>query len=229
MEKGYHSNRKNIVVIPPRYKSTGLPFDECCEIMKYDGLKISSIIPISEANGPGPHYAIWLQGCSLRCSGCFNPHTHDPNQGYFVKISTLLREIKMNWEERNIRGVTLTGGEPLDQIYGVIKLVNKIKKIGNIGIILLTGYGEEKLRRLPEFFLLKRTADVIIAGRFMQSQKIQKGIRGSRNKKILFFSNYYTIEEFEDIPPVEVWMKNDGTITITGIEPEIIKNSLEAI
>lgn len=190
--------------------------------MKSNTLRISSLLPISEANGPGPHYTIWFQGCSLKCPGCFNPHTHNPNEGNIVPLSALIEEISEIWKLKKIRGVTLTGGEPLDQTEGVLNLIKEIKQIGRVGIILLTGYEEEELKLFPNFSILQKDIDVIIAGRFKQNQKIQHGIRGSKNKKYMINSSFYSIKEFDSIPPVEVLLNDNGTITITGIEPEIL-------
>jgi pyruvate-formate lyase-activating enzyme len=37
---------------------------------------IHSMLPRSTVNGPGARAVVWLQGCDLRCPGCFNPATH---------------------------------------------------------------------------------------------------------------------------------------------------------
>ncbi|MBI1790627.1 MAG: 4Fe-4S cluster-binding domain-containing protein [Acidobacteria bacterium] len=37
---------------------------------------IHSMLPRSTVNGPGARAVVWLQGCGLRCPGCFNPATH---------------------------------------------------------------------------------------------------------------------------------------------------------
>ena len=36
-------------------------------------LRIAQIVPSTEAEGPGRRFALWFQGCSLRCPGCCNP------------------------------------------------------------------------------------------------------------------------------------------------------------
>lgn len=194
--------------------------------MSNDRLLVSSIIPISEANGPGPHFTIWCQGCNLKCPGCYNPHTHNPTEGYSVNLSIIIEEIKKHWKAKNIRGVTLTGGEPLNQINVVLKLIKRIKSFGNIGIIILTGYEEEEVNKMCGYSALQMYTDVIIAGRFRADQKLQDGIRGSENKKYLWFSDFYSSNEFNSIPPVEASIKDDGTIIISGINPEIILDKI---
>ena len=33
----------------------------------------AQIVPCTEAEGPGARFALWFQGCPLRCPGCCNP------------------------------------------------------------------------------------------------------------------------------------------------------------
>ncbi|MFW9906825.1 MAG: 4Fe-4S single cluster domain-containing protein, partial [Candidatus Thorarchaeota archaeon] len=188
-----------------------------------NSLKVANVIPISEANGPGPHYTIWVQGCSLKCPGCFNPQTHDPNGGFLRTTSSLVQEINLYWNQNKIRGVTITGGEPLQQIDSITHLLKKIKSIGEIGTIVLTGYNENELFLIPRFDRLRQFTDVLISGRFLQKNKLQEGIRGSTNKKVLLFSSFYQDFEFDVIPPIEIITHSDGTISITGIKPEILQ------
>jgi anaerobic ribonucleoside-triphosphate reductase activating protein len=36
-------------------------------------LNVALIIPKTEAEGPGERFAVWVQGCPMRCVGCCNP------------------------------------------------------------------------------------------------------------------------------------------------------------
>src|SRR4029079_1756775 len=35
--------------------------------------QVAQIVPVTEAEGPGRRFALWFQGCPLRCPGCCNP------------------------------------------------------------------------------------------------------------------------------------------------------------
>ncbi|MHA1945000.1 MAG: 4Fe-4S single cluster domain-containing protein [Candidatus Hodarchaeales archaeon] len=187
-------------------------------------IRLSNIIPISEANGPGPHYTIWVQGCNLRCNGCFNPHTHDPDGGYLQPIPDLLQKIASLWHKNEIKGVTITGGEPLQQIKSLTSLIRGVKDIGNIGIIILTGFSQVQCYKLSEFDIIKQFTDVLIAGPFKKNQKLQEGIRGSSNKEVILFTDQYSQEEFSVIPPIEIFIDKEGSLSITGIKPEILNS-----
>ena len=36
-------------------------------------LPVAQFVPRTEAEGPGRRFALWVQGCPLRCKGCCNP------------------------------------------------------------------------------------------------------------------------------------------------------------
>ena len=46
-------------------------------LMEPSFLRVGARVPVTRAEGPGARYALWLQGCSIRCPGCCNPHLFD--------------------------------------------------------------------------------------------------------------------------------------------------------
>jgi hypothetical protein len=44
--------------------------------VKEGAMLIHSKLPRSAVNGPGERVVLWLQGCDLRCRGCWNPSSH---------------------------------------------------------------------------------------------------------------------------------------------------------
>ena len=75
-------------------------------------LRISGIIKDSIVDGPGLRFVVFTQGCNHNCLGCHNPQTHDLKGGYEISVSELAEIMA---EQRLIRGVTLSGGEPFLQ------------------------------------------------------------------------------------------------------------------
>ena len=73
-------------------------------------LNVHAILPRSRANGLGVRTVIWLQGCTLRCPGCFNPGTHSAEPRLLMPEADLLARIIADQHE--IEGVSISGGEP---------------------------------------------------------------------------------------------------------------------
>ena len=63
-------------------------------------------------NGPGIRVSVWVAGCSHQCDGCHNPETWKWNQGTQL-TQNVIDLIIQNCRANHIRGLTLTGGDPL--------------------------------------------------------------------------------------------------------------------
>ncbi len=132
-------------------------------------IAIHAIEKNSLTNGPGNRMVIWVQGCTLNCPGCFNPETHNPLSGNLLSVHSILQQIKD--QQKNLEGITISGGEPLQQLPVINTLCQEIKKQTNLGIILLTGFTYTEAQNLFLFNSLISTIDLLIAGRFILKQK----------------------------------------------------------
>ena len=142
------------------------------------------------ANGPGVRVSLWISGCTLGCEGCHNPSFHDFTAGMPFTEENMndLRE----WLNRpEIRGLTLTGGHPLEKpnIKEVLNIVKTIRKeFPNKDIWLYTG-----LELTYEDFIMNNeikeiisNCDVIVDGRFkIEERDITLPYRGSRNQRLI--------------------------------------------
>ena len=88
-------------------------------------LRIHAFEPFSRANGPGVRAAIWVQGCSLGCPGCFNPDTHPFAGGELLAVDDLFRRILALGDA--IEGITVSGGEPLQQRRPLLALLQRVR------------------------------------------------------------------------------------------------------
>ncbi|MBK9767002.1 MAG: 4Fe-4S cluster-binding domain-containing protein [Chloracidobacterium sp.] len=91
----------------------------------------------SVVDGPGVRSVVQVSGCSIRCSGCYVPETHNRLNGKRVPISSIVSELLR--EKSNSDGVTILGGEPFDQAQEVGELVARLK-IHGINVTVYTGY-----------------------------------------------------------------------------------------
>lgn len=87
---------------------------------------IHSIQSLGTVDGPGVRFAVFMQGCNLRCKCCHNPDTWSFSGGKVFTPSELVKKA-LRYKEYFAKagGITLSGGEPLLQAEfagGVFKL-----------------------------------------------------------------------------------------------------------
>ncbi|MCG7638103.1 MULTISPECIES: 4Fe-4S single cluster domain-containing protein [unclassified Alteromonas] len=139
--------------------------------------------------GPGTRYVLWVQGCDLGCKGCLVPDSWNAQSGTRVSLDLLIKEVLTT---PKLRGVTISGGEPLMQIKPVIEFCAKLRRQNsNLDIIVYTGYELEEaaLKFNVQFAQLASLIDLLITGRFKKNNLSSDMIRGSSNQKLYFLTN----------------------------------------
>ncbi len=132
------------------------------------------------AQGPGIRYTLWTQGCSIHCPGCSNVDTWDFNAGKIYSVDDLVKDIL---ETKGIDGITITGGEPLDQYDAVLDLCEKL--FDKICIFLTTGY--DSIKR--EHFRIMEFLDILSVGPFQAKNICKDGWRGSSNQRVVYLTD----------------------------------------
>lgn len=179
-------------------------------------LRLHGFEPCSAANGPGLRAVVWVQGCTLACPGCFTPRSHG-RDGDEVGVDALFERISALGDR--IEGVTVTGGEPLQQRGAVLTLLHRLRAETPLTALLLTGYRWAEVVRMPEAAYLYACVDIVIAGRYEERRHIGRGLRGSSNQTVHLFGDRYTLGDLEAVPEAEVLVRPDGRLTLTGIDP----------
>lgn len=185
--------------------------------MKDSLLRLHHFEPLSRANGPGLRSVLWLQGCALQCPGCFNPQTHPADGGSLSTVAEIFRHIAL--QAAQIEGITVSGGEPLQQVDALLKLLQTVKRLTALSVILFTGYTWDEARRLPQSTALLAQVDVLLAGRYRAEQRVASGLLGSSNKTVHFLTGRYGPGDLDRVPPAEVLIGPDGELRFSGIEP----------
>jgi anaerobic ribonucleoside-triphosphate reductase activating protein len=180
-------------------------------------LRLHQFLPFSRANGPGARAVIWVQGCSLGCPGCFNPDTHSFANGELVPVDDLFQKIADLKD--SIEGITISGGEPLQQCEPLALLLERIRGETSLSVLIFTGYTWEELLKRPGAERILSCTDVLIAGRYVQEQRIARGMRGSNNKTIHLLTNRYTMADLEAVPTTEIIITEKGDVILSGINP----------
>jgi anaerobic ribonucleoside-triphosphate reductase activating protein len=172
----------------------------------------------SRANGPGARFVVWLQGCTLGCPGCFNPATHAPGGGREVPVDALLAEIAGHAPE--LTGVTLSGGEPLEQPEATLALLRGVRALpGGLSTLMFSGFTLDEARARPRGAEILDALDVLIDGRFEARARLGAGLRGSANQRIHLLTPRHTLAEVEATPEAEVRIDRTGAVVLTGVAP----------
>lgn len=182
-------------------------------------LKVHSFIETSLGNGPGRRCVLWLQGCSLNCPGCFNVDTHDFSGGEQLTVAHVLSLINAAQQEFGITGLTVSGGEPLQQAEEIVTLLELVREKTDLSTVVFTGFTFEEVSAMPISERIKRCVDVLICGRYIESMRVATGLAGSTNKTFHYFSERYQQSDFDDISVGEVIIDEKGRLVLTGIDP----------
>jgi len=176
-----------------------------------------AFLPQSRANGPEVRAVVWVQGCTLGCPGCFNPNAQSRKGGQWVEVEELFQGIVALGDY--IEGVTLSGGEPLQQMEPVLALLARIRKKTGLSTLVFTGYTWEEVQSMEWAGRLLSLVDVLIAGPYDASRHVARGLVGSSNQTIHLLTGRYGPADL-DIPlEAEAIISPDGTVTMSGIAP----------
>src|SRR5215831_21043811 len=112
-------------------------------------LQVAQIVPCTEAEGPGRRFALWFQGCPLRCPGCCNPEMLPFIGGTTMPLAELVAQVLSAANQDGIEGITLLGGEPLAHAAGAAALARQVREMG-LSVMVFSGYTVEEAQRLPD-------------------------------------------------------------------------------
>ena len=146
-------------------------------------------------NGYGCRMTLWLPGCTHKCPGCHNAHTHDYDQGEILD-ETAYQKLVSELNKPYIKGLTISGGDPLDQSNDVLdelyELILRLRTdVQNLDIWLYTGYYIDDLS--PKQIDIVDLCDVVVDGPYICTrQDITLPFRGSTNQTIwkILHNNY---------------------------------------
>ena len=184
-------------------------------------LRLHAVEPRSRANGPGSRFVVWMQGCTLGCAGCFNPTTHDAQGGREVSIAELADQLCAA-KAAGATGLSLSGGEPLQQAAASAALLAEARTLG-MSTLAFSGYTIEEIRELPSGPDVLTRLDVLIDGRYVAGDRLATGLRGSANQRIQLLTERYTRAQVEATPVAEIRIGPTGDVVLTGVNPLKLK------
>ncbi len=191
---------------------------------------LHAFIPASRANGPGLRAVVFFQGCTLACPGCFNPDTH-PFTGTEVSVNAVAQQVLQAHRDYRVEGVTLTGGEPMQQAPALLELMRTLRlRVPSLSLGLFSGYSDLELvlgrysiwgrdhsepdrRRLWEE--IREHLDFAVLGRFNEAQPSGLPLCTSRSKALRMLTSRYSVKDYGR-QSVEVIIHSDGRAQVTG-------------
>lgn len=92
---------------------------------------VSSIQTLGTLDGPGVRFAVFMQGCNLRCGCCHNPETWEFGKGTVYSAEEIADKAARYREYFGTTGgITVSGGEPLMQAKFVSEVFSLCKARG---------------------------------------------------------------------------------------------------
>ncbi|MET1112073.1 MAG: 4Fe-4S cluster-binding domain-containing protein [Allosphingosinicella sp.] len=168
--------------------------------------------------GPGARIGIWFQGCSIGCAGCISPDTWATGTGE-TTVAHILDQL-FAWAE-SAAGLTVSGGEPLDQPEALAGLLAGWRKLSDSPVLLFTGYrwavAESWFARHPGL------VDAVIAGPYVRTAGATLAMRGSDNQTLHILSErgdgfrQFNREKTPQDRHLDVMFDDDGTVWLAGI------------
>jgi anaerobic ribonucleoside-triphosphate reductase activating protein len=178
-------------------------------------LRVHAIEPRSRANGPGARFVVWLQGCTLGCPGCFNPATHTEGGGRELTVADVAAQLAAT---PGIEGLSLSGGEPLQQAEAAAQLLDAARALG-LSTLAFSGYTLDEIRTLPHGPAVLDRLDVLVDGRYVAGERLATGLRGSANQRIHLLTSRYQLADVEATPVAEIRISPNGDVVLTGVNP----------
>jgi len=179
-------------------------------------VRLHAFLPYSRANGPGWRAVLWTQGCSLGCPGCCNPGTHPADEGECASVDSLAARIEAI--ASGIEGITLSGGEPLEQAGPIASLLDRVRSRTSLSVILFTGFEWAELEALDAARAVLAHVDVVFAGRYRPGNPSTAYWAGPWKTRHLITCRY-SAAELDAVAEAEVVLLDDASCVVTGVRP----------
>jgi anaerobic ribonucleoside-triphosphate reductase activating protein len=153
-------------------------------------LNVAQIVPVTQAEGPGQRFALWFQGCPLRCPGCCNPEMLPFAGGMPMHLAEVVAELMIAKTRHAVEGITLLGGEPFAHAAGAAALAEAAHAL-DLSVMVFTGYTLDELCDAtdPAMHRLLASADILVDGPYQRDRpETKRRWIGSANQRAHFLS-----------------------------------------
>ena len=185
--------------------------------------RVAHWVACTEAEGPGKRFALWFQGCPLRCPGCCNPEMLPFQGGDLLAVAAVVEAVRDAAAEHGLEGITLLGGEPLAHAASAAPLARAAHGLG-LNVMVFSGYTLEEARALPDPAVagLLAETDILVDGRYERElpDTTRRWI-GSTNQQIHFLTDRYRADDpcWTQRNTLEIRLIN-GELSVNGFPAE---------
>lgn len=152
------------------------------------------MVDCTEAEGPGRRFALWFQGCPLRCAGCCNPEMLPFAGGHAFSLADVTKAMLRSRDVNGIEGISLLGGEPFAHVEAASLFAAAAKKL-RLSVMVYSGYTLPEVRSMPqpEVAALLSLIDVLVDGPYLQTEpELHRRWVGSANQTVHFLTDHYS-------------------------------------
>lgn len=152
-------------------------------------LFVSHWLPNVETLGPNKRMAVWFAGCSKNCPCCCSPELQSICNSSECNPIALADFINDKIKEYKLGGLTISGGDLLEQDCEAVECF--LNRIEIDDILLYTGYDLIEVQKLPVYEILKKKAAVLKCGRYVKELDDGHILKGSSNQTFTYFKEKY--------------------------------------
>jgi len=171
--------------------------DHGAEAMAGTRLRVAQILPCTEAEGPGRRFAVWLQGCPLRCPGCCNLQMLPFSGGEEVSVGEIAERARRAADREGVEGITLLGGEPFAQAGGSAGLARLVRAWG-LSVMVFSGFTIEEIQdgADPAALELLGLTDLLVDGPYLRDRpESRRRWIGSANQRVHALTDRYRADD----------------------------------
>lgn len=185
-----------------------------------DRVAVARFLASTRAEGPGERTAVWVQGCTIHCPGCFNPHLWTFRGGQRTASDALAARVLA----ADTTGLTLLGGEPFDQAAALARVASAVQAAGR-SVMTFTGYTTAQLDRAvstgrADVAALLAGTDLLVAGPYLADRlDPARPWVGSTNQEFVLLTDRFPhlLDELATTPDrVEVTVDPAGRVAVNG-------------
>lgn len=158
------------------------------DIMDTKG-RIHSFETFGTVDGPGIRFVVFMQGCNFKCQYCHNPDTWKCEGGELYSAQEVFNKVirYKTYFKNSGGGLTVSGGEPLNQIDFITELFRLCKEDGIHTTLDTNGFIASDNPKIA--ILMEYTDLVLLDIKHMDNDKHIE-LTGLPNDQVLFFARY---------------------------------------